>query len=59
MLRKLKMNCSVKTIRHSRTNTPKNVLFITEDWNAKVERLDTGSNKQVWALEHKMKQDKG
>ena len=59
MLRKLKMNCSVKTIRPSRTNTPQNVLFITGDWNTKVERLDTGSNKQVWALERKMKQDKG
>ena len=36
MLKKLKLNCSMKTSRPSRTNTPKDVLFIIGDRNAKV-----------------------
>ena len=36
MLKRLKLNSSVKTYRPSRMNTPKDVLFITGDWNAKV-----------------------
>ena len=35
MLRKLRFNSSVKTIRPSRTNTKKGVLFIIGDWNTK------------------------
>ena len=36
-LKKLKLNGSMKTYkRPSRTNTKKDVLFITGDWNAKV-----------------------
>ena len=31
-----KLNGSVKTYKTSRTNTKKDVLFITGDWNAKV-----------------------
>ena len=36
MLKKLKLNGSIRPTRPSRTNTPKNVLFIIGDWNAKV-----------------------
>ena len=34
--KKLKMNCSMKTFKTSRTNTKKDVLFIIGDLNAKV-----------------------
>ena len=37
MLKKLKLSSSMKTYKTFRTNTPKNVPFIIEDWNAKVE----------------------
>ena len=36
MLKKLKLNGSMKTYKTSRTNTPKDVLFTIGDWNAKV-----------------------
>ena len=37
MLKKLKLNGSMKTYKTSRTNTQKkDVLFIIGDWNAKV-----------------------
>ena len=36
MLKRLKLNSSVKTYRPSRMNTQKDVLFITGDWNAKL-----------------------
>ena len=36
MLKKLKSNGSMKTYKPSRINTPKDVLFIIGDWNAKV-----------------------
>ena len=36
MLKKVKLNGSIKTYKTSRTNTLKNVLFIIEDWSAKV-----------------------
>ena len=36
MLKKLKLKNSRKTTRPSRTNTPKDHLFIIGDWNAKV-----------------------
>ena len=36
MLKKLKLSSSMKTYKTFRTNTPKNVPFIIEDWNAKV-----------------------
>ena len=41
MLKKLKLNGSVKTYKTSRTNTPKDVLFIIRDWNAKVWSQET------------------
>ena len=34
--------------RPSRTNTKKDVLFITGDWNVKIGSQDTWSNMQVW-----------
>ena len=36
MLKRLKLNSSMKTCRPSRTNTQKDILFFTGDWNAKV-----------------------
>ena len=36
MLKKLKLNGSMKIYKTSRTNTQKDVLFITGDWNPKV-----------------------
>ena len=36
MLKNLKLDGSMKTYRHFRTNTPKDVFFIIGDWNAKV-----------------------
>ena len=36
MLKKLKLNSPMKTYKTSRTNTPKNVLFIIGDRHAKV-----------------------
>ena len=41
MLKKLKFNDSIKTYKTSRTNTQKDVLFIIEDWNAKVGNQET------------------
>ena len=35
MLKKLKLNGSMKTYKTFRTNTTKDVLFIIGDWNAK------------------------
>ena len=36
MLKNLKLDGSMKTYRHFRTNTPKDVFFIIGHWNAKV-----------------------
>ena len=36
ILKKLKLNFSMKTYKTSRTNTQKDVLFILGNWNAKV-----------------------
>ena len=36
MPKKLKSNGSMMIYRPSRTNTKKDVLFIIEDWNAKI-----------------------
>ena len=36
MLQKRKLRGSVKTYKTSRTNTPKDLLFIIGDWDAKV-----------------------
>ena len=41
MLKKVKFNGSIKTYKTSRTNTQKDVLFIIEDWNAKVGNQET------------------
>ena len=41
MLKKLKLTGSMKTYKTFKTNTQKNVLFIIEDWNAKVGREET------------------
>ena len=40
-LNKLKLNGSMKTYRPFRTNTPKDVLFIIGDWNAKAGSQET------------------
>ena len=57
MLKKLKLNSSMKT--YKRTNTEKDVLFITEDWNAKVRSQKIPGVQASLTLEYKMKQDKG
>ena len=36
MVKKLKLNCSKKTYNLLELTPKKDVLFITEDWNAKV-----------------------
>ena len=41
MLKKLKLNGSMKTYKTFRTNTQKDVLFILGDWNAKVGSPET------------------
>ena len=41
MLKKLKLNGSMKTYKTFRTNTQKDVLFIIGDWNAKVGSQET------------------
>ena len=41
MLKKLKLNGSMKTYRNYRTNTQKDVFFIIGDWNAKVGSQET------------------
>ena len=41
MLKKLKVNSSIRPTSPFRTNTPKNVLFIIGDWNAKVGSQET------------------
>ena len=41
MLKRLKLNGSIKLTRPSRTNTQKEVLFIIWDWNAKVGSQET------------------
>ena len=41
MLKKQKLNGSMKTYRTSRKNPPKDVLFIIGDWNAKVGSQET------------------
>ena len=41
MLKKLKLNGSMKTYRPSRLTSKKDVLFIIGDWNAKVGSQET------------------
>ena len=42
IMKKLKLNDSMKVYKTSRTNTPqKDVLFIIGDWNAKVRSQET------------------
>jgi len=41
MLKKLKLKDSMKVYKISRTNTPKNVVFIRGDWNVKVRSQET------------------
>ena len=59
MLKKLKLNGSIKTYKPSRTNTKKVVLFIIGDWNAKVGSQETPGVTGNLALEYRMKQGKG
>ena len=47
------------TPRFSKTNTKKDVLFITGDWNAKVESKEIPGVTGNLALEYKMKHGKG
>ena len=41
MLKKLKLNGSLKTYKNFKTNTKKDVLFIIGGWNAKVGNQET------------------
>ena len=41
MMKKLKLNGSMKTYRPFGTNTKKDVIFIIGDWNAKVGSQET------------------
>ena len=41
MLKKLKLNGSMKTYKTFRMNTPKKVLLIIGDWNTKVRSQET------------------
>ena len=50
MLKKLKLNGSIRPTRPSRTNTPKNVLFIIGDWNAKVGSQETPGVTGIFGL---------
>ena len=58
-MKKLKLNDSVRPTRPSSTNTPKDVLFIIGDWNAKVGSQETPGVTGKSALEYGMKQGKG
>ena len=59
MLKKLKLNGSIKIYKTSGTNTKKDVLFIIGDWNAKVGSQEISGVTANLALEYKMKQGKG
>ena len=50
MLKKLKLNGSMKTYKTFRTNTPKDVLFIIADWNAKVGSQETPGVTGIFGL---------
>ena len=58
MLKKVKLNGSVK-IYKTFWNTPKYILFIIEDWNAKVGSQEIRGKTATLALEYRMKQDEG
>ena len=58
MLKKLRLNGTMKTYRPSRTTTQKDVLFIIGDWNVKVESQEIPGLTGKLALEYKMKQGK-
>ena len=60
MPKKLKLNSSMKTYKTFLELTPiKDVLFIIEDWNAKVGSQEIPGVTASLALEYKMKQGKG
>ena len=59
MLKKLKLKDSMKVYKISRTNTPKNVVFIRGDWNVKVRSQETPGVTGKFGLEYRMKQGKG
>ena len=48
MLKKLNWMVLWRPTRPFRTNTKKDVLFITEDWNASRTSRNTWSNRQIW-----------
>ena len=49
MLKKLKLNSSMKTTRPSRTNTPKRCPFHYRGWECKCRKSrNTWSNRQIW-----------
>ena len=50
MLKELKLNSSMKTYRHFRTNTQKDVLFIIGDWNAKGGSQETPGVTGIFGL---------
>ena len=48
MLKKMKLNYSIKTYKTLELEPKKDVLFIIGDWNAKVGSRNTWSNRQIW-----------
>ena len=59
MLKKLKLNGSMKTYKTFQNKHPKKILFSLGDWNAKVGSQETPGVTANLALEYRMKQDKG
>ena len=60
MLKKLKLNSSMKTYKTFKINTPKRCPFHHRGLECKSRKSrDTWSNRQVWPWKYKMKQGKG
>ena len=59
MLKKLKLNGSMKTYRVIELTPKKDVLFIIGDWNAKLGSQETPGITGKFALEYTMKRSKG
>ena len=59
MLKKLKLNGSMKTYRVIELTPKKDVLFIIRDWNAKIGSQEVPGVTGSLALEYKMKQGNG
>ena len=59
MVKKLKLNGSMKTYHLLELTPKRDVLFIIGDWNPKVESQETPGVQVNLALEYRMKQGKG